>query len=241
MALNPDEIQKLDEQIATCDATLRAMPGPTDEEGGRFCHIMLVLVDAAQENYRKLREAFSADNQIEMAWACRNLLEIAIFSKYVLISPEKATEFADDRLIDALQIGIALRKLEQDARKARLSSLGGKNDEFQNEDDPYDADKIIADFTRQLEIAGVSRRKPLRVLDLAKIVEMDDEYAAMNKVSSKLVHPTAWSLFTAEARSKHFPGASEIIFMCGALYTSIVYGEFLPHIRKWGLRHGPPR
>lgn len=241
MALDPEGIQKLDKQIAMCDAMLRAMPGPTDEEGGRFCHIMLVLVDAAQENYRKLREAFSADNQIGMAWACRNLLEIAIFSKYVLLSPENATEFADDRLIDALQIGIALRKLEQDARKARLSSLGGQKDEFQNEDDPYDADKVIEDFTRQLEIAGVSRRDPLHMSDLAKKVKMDDEYKAMNKVSSKLVHPTAWSLFTAEVGSKRFPGASEIIFMCGALYTSIVYEEFLPHVKKWGLRHMPPQ
>lgn len=241
MALDPEVIQKLDEQIATCDATLRSMPGPTDEERGRFCHIMLVLVDAAQENYRKLREALTTDNQIELAWACRNLLEIAIFSKYVLISSENATAFADDRLTDALEIGNALKKLEQDARKARLSSLCGKNDGLKNEDDPYDADKIIADFTRQLEIARVSRRKPLRVGDLAKIVELDDEYKAMNKVSSKLVHPTAWSLFTAEVGSKRFPGATEIIFMCGALYTSIVYGGFLPHIRKWGLRHGPPQ
>lgn len=52
-----------------------------------------------------------------MAWACRNLLEIAIFSRFVLISPEKAKQFTDDRLIDGPEIAKGLRKLEEDARK----------------------------------------------------------------------------------------------------------------------------
>ncbi len=80
MALNSEQIRKLDEDIATFDRALRAKPGPTDEESAEFCHIMLVLVNAAKVNYCKLREALDADDQIEMAWACRNLLEIAIFS-----------------------------------------------------------------------------------------------------------------------------------------------------------------
>jgi hypothetical protein len=241
MALDPEQIRYYDETLANVDHQLRAMPGPTDEESGRFCHIMLVLVDAARNNYNKLRTAFNQGDQIAMSWACRNLLEVAIFSKYVLISSEKATEFADDRLIDALQIGIALRKLEQDARNTRLA-LGpaGEQNGPLNSGDPTDADSIIQDYTKQLEDARVSRRKPLRVGDLACIVGLKDEYEAVNKISSKLVHPTAWSLFTAGAGSRRFPGASEIFFMCGALYVSMAYDEFLPHVRKWGLRHRPP-
>ncbi|MFT4114221.1 DUF5677 domain-containing protein [Silvibacterium sp.] len=237
MELNSENIRKIEEAIAACDRELRAMPGPTDESSGKFCHIMLVLVDAAKKNYRKLREALEVDDQIEMAWACRNLLEIAIFSRYVLISPDNADAFADDRLIDGLEIGIALKKLEQDARTARLSSPGGKQAEFPNSDEPFDADQVITDFTNQLDIAGVTRRKPLSMADLAKTVGLGDEYKAVNKISSKLVHPTAWSLFTAEVGSKRFPGATEIIFMCGALYTLMVYSDFLSHIRQQGLHH----
>ena len=49
--------------------------------------------------------------QVTLAWACRNLLEIAVFSKYVLLSEKNAMEFAADRLIDALEIGVTLKKL----------------------------------------------------------------------------------------------------------------------------------
>jgi hypothetical protein len=201
---------------------------------------MLVLVNAAKENYAKLGTALTEDDQVQLSWACRNLLEIAIFSKYVLISAEKATEFADDRLIDALQIGIALKKLEQDARKTRQSLQTKNGDDGQPTPDvSTDADAIIEDYRKQLQEAGVSREKPLRVSDLAKTVGLNDEYEAINKLCSKLVHPTAWSLFTADVGSRRFPGASEILFMCGALYASMVYGDFLPHVKKWGLRHRP--
>jgi hypothetical protein len=241
MALDSKQIQGFDDDLATLDRRLRAMPAPSDEESGRFCDTMLVLVNAAKDNYGKLRGALTKDDQVHMAWACRNLLEIAIFSKYVLLSPENAAEFAGDRLIDGLQIGVALRKLEEDARKARLSAPDGNHDGLQSQNDPFDADPIIEEFTKQLEDAGVSRRTPLRMNDLAKVVDLKDEYEAMNKLCSKLVHPTAWSLFTADVGSKRFSGASEIIFTCGALYASMVYGEFLPHLRKWGLHHRPQR
>jgi len=209
------------------------MPAPVDEEGGRFCHTMLVLVDAAKDNYAKLREALAEDDQIRMAWACRNLLEIAIFSRYVLISPEKAKQFTDDRLIDDLEIGKALRKLEEDARKNRIASgAGDALPGLDKPDGPFDADGIIQEFTKKMAEEGVSPRKPLRTSDLAKVVGLQDDYEAMNKVCSKLVHPMAWSLFTAEAGTKRFSGASEIFFMCGALYRSMIYGEFMPHVRN---------
>jgi hypothetical protein len=59
----------------------------------------------------------------------------------------------------------------------------------------------------------------------------------MNQVCSKFVHPTAWSIFTAEFGSARFREGSEIFYITGAQYFSIAIAEIMPHIRKYGLKH----
>jgi hypothetical protein len=110
MTITPQMIQAWDRSFAVCESSLCAIPRPNDEASGKFYHIMSVLTDAARSNYHELRKANDRDDQIMMAWACRNLLEIAVFSKYVLLSEVNASEFAADRLIDAAEIGHALKK-----------------------------------------------------------------------------------------------------------------------------------
>jgi hypothetical protein len=105
---------------------------------------------------------------------------------------------------------------------------------------PAGADEIIDKYTKLLAQEQVSRRRPLKVVELARSVDLGDAYDGMNKLCSKLVHPTAWSLFTAEVRSERFPEVSEIFLVYGAQYYAMVLAEFRPHVRQWGLRHKPP-
>lgn len=173
-----------------------------------------------------------------MAWACRNLLEITVFSKYVLLSEQNAREFAADRLIDAVEIGTALKKL-QDLINREIAAEGGAVAGQQMQETPVGADQIIDKYTKLLDQERVVRRVPLKMVRLARSVGLGDAYEGMNKLCSKLVHPTAWSLFTAEVGSERFPEVSEIFLVYGAFYYGMVLAEFLPHVRRWGLRHKP--
>lgn len=237
--ITPQLIQAWEDGFAVCEHQLRAIPIPTDEVSGRFYHIMSVLTDAARSNYQALRKAHRCDDQIVMAWACRNLLEITVFSKYVLQSEQNANEFAADRLIDAVEIGTALKKL-QDLINREIAAEGGTVAGQQIQETLAGADQIIDKYTKLLAQEQVSRQRPLKVVELARRVDLGDAYDGMNKLCSKLVHPTAWSLFTAEVGSERFPEVSEIFLVYGAQYYSMVLAEFLPHIRQWGLRHKSP-
>lgn len=238
MTITPQLIQLWDRSFAACESDLRAIPMPTEEVSGRFYHIMSVLTDAARSNYQLLRQAHHCDDQIMMAWACRNLLEITVFSKYVLLSEQNSSEFAADRLIDAVEIGSVLKKL-QELINQEIAAEGGAVAGMQIEA-PAGADQIIDKYTKLLDQEQVSRRRPLKMAELARGVGLGDAYEGMNKLCSKLVHPTAWSLFTAEVGSERFPEVSEIFLVYGAWYYSMVLAEFLPHVRQWGLRHKPP-
>ena len=238
MTITPQMVQAWDLGFAACENSLRAIPTPTDEVSGRFYHIMSVLTDAARSNYQELRKAAQRDDQIMMAWGCRNLLEIAVFSKYVLLSEQNATEFAADRLIDAVEIGKALKKLQY-LIDQEIAAEGGTIAGQEMRQRPVGADQIIEKYSKLLAHEQIPRLRPLKMSELARRVGLAEAYEGMNKLCSKLVHPTAWSVFTAEVGSERFPEVSEIFLVYGALYYGMVLAEFLPHVRTWGLRHKP--
>jgi hypothetical protein len=240
MTITPELMQAWEQGFAVCENRLREIPTPTDEVSGRFYHIMSVLTDAARCNYEDLRKAHHHDNQIMMAWACRNLLEITVLSKYVLLSEENASDFAADRLIDGVEIGTTLKKL-QDLINQESAAEGGTIAGQRMQQPPIGADQIIDEYTKLLNMEQVSRQRPMKMIEVARNVGLGDEYEGMNKLCSKLVHPTAWSLFTADVGSERFPEVSEIFLLYGAKYRAIVFAEFLPHIRRWGLRRKPPK
>jgi hypothetical protein len=86
---------------------------PVDEPTAWFFQIVFELIDATLTNYDQLKLAYNADNSHLLAWSCRNLLELTVFTKYVLISEVNSRRFADDRLIDGCEIIKALRTLER--------------------------------------------------------------------------------------------------------------------------------
>jgi hypothetical protein len=70
-------------------------------------------VDAAIKKFTELRRGYVTGNLNLIAWASRNLLELMVFTKYVLKSEANARRFGDDRLVDGCELIIALRDLER--------------------------------------------------------------------------------------------------------------------------------
>jgi len=162
-------------------------------------------VDAAIKNFNELRRGYVAGNLNLIAWASRNLLELTVFMRYVLKSGANARRFGDDRLIDGCELIIALRDLERFYDPN--APTPGLDDALQRMKDQMIAESVIA--TRHLETSALARE-----------VGMEQEFRSMNRVSSKLVHPTAWSTLAENAGRSSYPEAKDLLFGTGIAYLS---------------------
>jgi hypothetical protein len=57
----------------------------------------------------------------------------------------------------------------------------------------------------------------------------------MNRVSSKLVHPTAWSTLAENAGRSSYPEAKDLLFATGIAYISQIYMEVRDFNRARGM------
>lgn len=193
---------------------------PIDDANYYFFEIVRELVDAAIKNFNELRRGYVADNLNLIAWASRNLLELTVFMRYVLKSGANARRFGDDRLIDGCELIIALRDLERFYDPNAPTT--GLDDALQRMKDQMAAESVIA--TRHLETSFLARE-----------VGMEQEFRSMNRVSSKLVHPTAWSTLAENAGRSSYPEAKDLLFGTGIAYLSQIYMEVRDYDRARGM------
>ncbi len=66
-----------------------------------FQNMLMCLLTALLREYRSLTVGFKKSTPL-LAWACRNMLELNIYTKYVLLNGSNAKDFADDMWIDAI-------------------------------------------------------------------------------------------------------------------------------------------
>jgi hypothetical protein len=197
---------------------------PVDEKNGWFFQILFELMDATLSNYHQLKIGYNENNGPLLAWACRNLLELAIFTKYVLISESNARRFADDRFIDGCDIITSLRALELHLNAQSDTTL---------------LDDALAKMQAQMAAEGVTAKKYLATGNLAESAGMKEDYVCMNRVCSKLVHPTAWSVLAMNKEHNSFSQSRQIFFQCGAQYGCDVYLAIKTHNATHGMKPKP--
>ena len=197
---------------------------PVDEKSTWFFQIVFELIDATLSNYDQLKIGYNDNNSHLLAWACRNLLELAIFTKYVLISEANARRFADDRLIDGCNIITALRTLELHINPNSDTTL---------------LDDALARMQAQMTAEGVTAKRYLDAGSLSETVGMKEDYACMNRVCSKLVHPTAWSVLAVNKGENAFSQSRPIFFTCGVQYGCDLYLEIKKHNATHGMKPKP--
>jgi Family of unknown function (DUF5677) len=224
VTIKAELILGVDQSIEAFGIFLNSLSLPTDELTGNFYHIITAIGRVAIKNYAALRQAFDDDCHEVLAWSCRNLLELDIFTKYVLLSKANADEFAAHRLIDGLEIAERLREFELSTNASLAVSA---------------FEPTIGQFNSTMAAAGIVRSPYLSAKRLAKAVNMEDVYEAMNKVCSKMVHPTAWAILTEDVGSRRFPEARQIFYGSGSEYTMEIYISIKDHIHQFGLRHKP--
>jgi hypothetical protein len=95
-----------------------------------------------------------------LAWACRNLLELVVITRYCLRSPQCSLDFHDDMWLDAIDFVQQSQEWRQHTDPGRQTP---KLDEF------------IPKYQAQKAKRGITRKSYLPVRDLAKAVGMEVE------------------------------------------------------------------
>jgi len=194
---------------------------PVDVPNGWFFQIVFELIDATLSNYDHLKAGYNQKSGHLLAWACRNLLELAVFTKFVLAREDNARRFAQDRLIDGCDIIKSLKALELHTDPKSDTRL---------------LDDALSRMQAQMAAEGVMAKKYLSTNALADIVGMKEEYLCMNRVCSKLVHPTAWSILAVNRGEDAFSQSRPILFQAGVGYGCDVYQEMKQHHAVHGMK-----
>jgi hypothetical protein len=211
-----DDADKLAQKLLALGNSLK----PIDDANFYFFEIVRELVDSGIRNFSELRRGHIAGNLNLIAWASRNLLELAVFTKYVLKSAGNAKRFGDDRLVDGCELIIALLDLEHYYDPA--APTPGLDDALNRMEAQKIAENVTA--TRHLETSVI-----------AKEVGMEQEFRSMNRVSSKLVHPSAWSTLAENPGRSSYPEAKDLLFGTGIMYISHIYLDVKAHNSARGM------
>jgi len=182
-----------------------------------FFNTITALLRALGREYRYLNIGYAKDGRL-LAWACRNLLEINLYTEYSLRSEANAKAFAEDQIIDALDIFSAFKK---------WLMAGGQNTTT------LMLDATIAMMEQARAESGVTRTKYLRFQDIATALNRFDEYQHFNKISSKLIHATSLSLLTVQEDSE-LRMLKPYLYRTGTWYFTTAYKSVRDHVDKRG-------
>lgn len=187
-----------------------------------FANLLTCLLDSTIREYRHLKIGLEKDTGLE-AWACRNPLELNIFTKYVLASEADARRFIGDRLIDGIQIFKSFQDwIERVDPNAQTTPLK----------------ETLRIAHEQLTVEGINYGRHLSTRELAGKVGLAEDYAHMNKVCSKLVHPTAWSVLAMNDEGE-LGQLKSILFFSGARHGLKIGQQIEAHVAKNGLLPNP--
>ena len=215
----PEEIEALDEAFAAVRdfaGEVRQVPSPA----AWFRDTLASLLDAAPEGYRLLKLGLRHSTSL-LAWACRNLLELNIYTQYVLQSEAGARRFALNRVADGIDTF----------------------DSFQTwlaRNDPSLVPPEAEQALRQLsDLRAQEDEPPPRLYSLKYLsaeVGLADEYACMTRFCAKLAQPGVFLVTAGEADLQLFQPA---LFRAGAGHGMEIYQAAKDHFAAFGAEPRP--
>jgi hypothetical protein len=167
--------------------------------------VLTGLNQTALFSYQNLLSAWRQKGLSATAWAARNLLETRIWTEYVTVSKGNARRFYLDWLNDSREL------------LDKACSYGGSIDPEQwRVTSPY-ADLDFGEATAQTarDWLGDLRSSSelvdedyLRVSSIAKELGHAARFASLNKLLSKYVHPTAFSVLSTPSDGSRYNSAT---------------------------------
>jgi hypothetical protein len=153
-----------------------------DQDTIWFVNVLTALLRGLIIEYEQLNLGYRQSARL-MAWACRNLMEISIYTEYALNSEQNAHELIEDMLLDTLDVFTSFKKWFTALEPAVPTP---------------ELDAVLKSFQETKAEVGINRRTYRTTRELAGILGREPDYVHANKVSSKLIYPTAWSLLSLD-------------------------------------------
>jgi hypothetical protein len=187
-----------------------------------FQNVLVCLLDAILREYENLRAGMDKSTLL-VAWACRNMLELIIFTKYTLAKGSNAKDFVDDMWIDAVDIFSSFREFIRFHDPARQAAR---------------LEQTIDNLKSQKAKHGIVRGY-LKVSEMAVAVDFAEEYRRMHKATSKLVHPTAFSVLGKADEEALGNELKQIFFLAAVRYGLDAFNEMKDYVAKQGVEPLP--
>ncbi len=127
-----------------------------------------------------LKRAFVEKRITTLAWTTRNLLELSIWIDYCNLSEVHAKRFRDDAARDLYGLSHAVQSLEVDDKGIEDPQLKQSQQNLVTFAQSWGINALEDDFTK--------------VAAAAKELGRDRRFLSLNKLLSKLAHPTAWAV-----------------------------------------------
>jgi hypothetical protein len=131
-----------------------------------------------------LARGYDEERITVVAWSTRNLLELSIWIDYCNLSEAHAKVFDDDATRDLFGLSTAVKRAAEIALRAPIEEL----------------DDSLAKFATFAKSKGIAELKDdfKSVKIAARELGREDEFKALNKLLSKLAHPTAWAVHVVD-------------------------------------------
>jgi len=139
------------------------------------------------------------------AWITRDLFELSLLIRYVLISPDNLRKFAAELAVDEIEMLQGMREIVQPEQVELKEAIENRIKQVQ---------EILAKHQ-------MIPSKPIPVARLAKATNMEKEYRAFFKLYSKYVHPSCWLLMGSRERI-HSPWIRDTFLIQAQYYTGII-------------------
>jgi hypothetical protein len=191
--ISEEELELLDGAFAG----LRALGMELQERQSGGSRLLTGLLNAALREYQHLRLGLKHSTAMA-AWACRNLLDLHIYTRYALADEDGARRLAEERLKDGVEL--------YDSFQTWLA----RNDP---ELVPAGVAARIHSLTEQLADSGLATTPPLKLKRAAAAVGLADEWANMARLTATLAQPNAFLVLGGE---EEVAGWKPVLFRAGA-------------------------
>lgn len=210
-------------QLAKVSSFLPALDRAEGPDDNCYRGIFKGLLMETRDGFTNAVEAWKANDYRRLAWATRSLVELKIWTKYVLASEENALALSREYDVDASNLWNILKPaLSTDAGQQLFERIF-----------PIPVSEMTTKVQQHLESVGLTGDEDyMRMGQVAKEVGSGAEYKAANATLSKFVHATGLSILADPDKARTMMPMN-CVGAC--INTKQILGDIQSHLPKVGL------
>ena len=249
----PDPFRDIREQMLTAIMNqIRELGGASvSEDDLWFRNLLVALMKSALIDYRHVERGTRETVSIA-AMGMRNLMELKVFTEFVLKSESNARKFLTDLLIDDKEFHEAIGRHHKSLHRQMISGLkeqaqtlsGVQREGIEQwiktqEDEGPDtkASDSAATATQEflLRMGVKESTRPLRSGEVAQRIGQKAEFDPLFKICSKLMHRTALSI-AAETAECSLDGILPMLNASAFGDLLAIHFQVSQHVKAFGIR-----